>query len=115
MPSYANPFDPNPLPGAPGLHDYYLNSTPDAAFWEYLGRQGLGGVRPVDKFAQSQQNRTYNQYQAYIADDPNLGFWDYLNRQHPDFSGEYGNQSPSQRGDTSNRFLQPRARFVNAY
>ncbi len=111
--SYANPFA---LPGVGSLHDYYLNTTPDAAFWEYLGRQGLStGNRPVDQYAQRQQGRTYNQYQGYIANEPNLGFWDYLNRQKPNFAGEFMDQSPSQRGDTSGRFLTPRARFVNAY
>lgn len=103
------------IPGVPNLSDFYLNSTPDAAFWEYLQRNGFGGIRPVDRFAQNQQRRTYNQYQAHIANEPNLGFWDYLNRFKPDFGSEYLSQSPSQRGDVSARFLTPRARFVNAY
>lgn len=110
MNSYANPFDPG------SLHDYYLNSTPDAAFWEYLGGRGLTGLgNGVSRFAQGQQGRVYNKYQAHIANEPNLGFWDYLNREQPDLQADYQSLSPNQRGDSSNRFLQPRARFVNAY
>lgn len=111
---YANPFS---LPGTvpQELHDYYLNSTPDAAFYEYLGRNGYNGTRPADNFARGRQSQTYNQYQAHIANEPNLGFWDYLNRNQPDFNADFMNQSPTQRGDTTGRTLTPRARFVNAY
>jgi hypothetical protein len=110
---YANPFDPGSMPG---LHDFYLNSTPEAAFWDYLNRSGYGGQgRAVDKYAQGQQSRVYNQYSAKIANEPNLGFWDYLNREQPNFQADFMSQSPSQRGDTSGRSLTPRARFVNAY
>lgn len=112
MENYANPF----LPGSQGLREYYLNATPDAAFWDYLGRKNLSGTgNAASRFAQGQQSRTYNKYQARIADEPNLGFWDYLNREQPDFNADFMAQSPSQRGDTSGRSLTPRARFVNAY
>lgn len=114
MGPYANPFD-QMLPGVGDLSNYYLNTTPDAAFARYLHDKGLTGTRPVDDFARRAQSRTYNQYQAHIADEPNLGFWDYLKRLQPDFQADFGNQSPSQRGDSSGRFLTPRARFVNAY
>ena len=119
MGPYANPFTTNTPPaGVPPeeLTDFYLNSTPDAAFWEYLRRAGLSGSgRSVDTYAQRQQDRTYNRYQAAIAQEPNLGFWDYLQRERPDYNAEFMSQSPTQRGDTSYRFLTPRARFVNAY
>jgi hypothetical protein len=112
MDTYALPQP--QIPG--GLRRFYLNSTPDAAFWEYLRQIGLSqGTRPVDQYAQRQQNRVYNQYQAHIANEPNLGFFDYLERERPRLEQDFWNQSPSQRGDTSNRFLVPRARFVNAY
>jgi hypothetical protein len=120
MPTYVNPFAAQTagatLPGAGNLTDYYLNSTPDAAFWEYLNRKGLSGQgNNVSKYAQGQQNRVYNQFEAHIANDPDLGFWDYLQQQQPDLQGDYMSQAPSQRGDTSGKFLTPRARFVNAY
>jgi hypothetical protein len=118
MDPYANPFDTNQtlLPGVGDLSDFYLNTTPDAAFARYLRDKNLAGTgNAVSKFAQGQQNRTYNQYQAHIADEPNLGFWDYLKRVQPDFQADFMNMSPSQRGDQSGKFLTPRARFVNAY
>lgn len=108
---------PLPAPQVPGgLSRFYLNSTPDAAFWEYLRQSGLqGSGRAVDKYAQGQQSRVYNRYQAHIANEPNLGFFDYLERERPNLEQEFWDQSPQQRGDTSNRFLTPKARFVNAY
>lgn len=118
MGPYANPFATQQvtLPGVDDLSDYYLNTTPDAAFAEYLKRNNLHGTgNAVSKFAQGQQNRTYNQYQAHIANEPDLGFWDYLKRVQPDYNADFMNMSPSQRGDTSSRYLVPKARFVNAY
>jgi hypothetical protein len=98
------------------FNSYYLNSTPDAAFWNYLGQQGLGsGNRPVDTYARNQQSRIYSQYQAQAGSNPLQGFYDYLQQNKPDLQGQFMDQSPDQRGDTSNRFLTPRARFVNAY
>lgn len=106
---------PYAIPGATDFNNYYLNSTPDAAFYAYLQQQGLSGNRPVDTYARQQQGRVYNQYQSQAGANPLQGFYDYLQANKPNLPGEFNDLSPTQRGDTSDRFLTPRARFVNAY
>jgi hypothetical protein len=95
--------------------DWYLNNVPEAGWIRYLQGLGLFGTRPQDRYAQNQYGRTYGRYQAEAARDPNLGFYDWLKTSGLDFTGEYGMQSPEQRGDFSSRSLAPRARFMRAY
>lgn len=115
MAGYANPFDQAPNPGGLIDENFYLNDNPDAAFMKYLQGLGYGGSgagNPAARYAQTQQNRVYNNYQAEAASDPNMGFWDYLNKNKVDLSGDYMNQSPEQRGDYSSRIMTPRARWT---
>lgn len=110
----STPSSSSPLPGLGGqdLSNYYLNSTPEAGFYNYLGAQGLGGTDTTSKYAGNQYNRSYNLYQAQAADNPMQGFWDFLQQNKPDFRTEFQMQSPGQRGDFSSRFLTPRGRWV---
>lgn len=96
----------------PGLGNYYLNQLPEAGFWQYLSQLGLTGNDPTARYAQQQQQRTYGQYQAQAAQNPTLGFYDYLSSQKPNFSEDYGAQSPTQRFDFTSQTLAPRARWT---
>lgn len=97
---------------APMDEKYYLNANPDAAFFHYLAGRGYNLLTPGGKYAQNQQQRTYNEYQSEAAKDPNLGFYDWLMQRQPDYAGEYMSQSPEARGDFSSRIYTPRARWV---
>lgn len=95
--------------------DWYLNNVPEAGWIRYLQGRGMYGLDPISKFSQGQYGRTYGQYQSAAAQNPNLGFYDWVKGANLDFAGQYGSQSPEQRGDFSDRTLGPRARFMRAY
>lgn len=95
--------------------DWYLNNVPEAGWIKYLQGQGLFGLNPVSKFAQGQYGRAYGQYTSAASANPNLGFYDWIKGSGMDLSGDFANQSPTDRGDFSNRSLAPRARFMRAY
>lgn len=105
---YANPF------GAPDpeFNRFYFNDNPTAAWWDYIMRFNLGGTNNPSRYAQSQQNRYYNMFQAEAPNNPSEGFYDWLNRKSPGLQGEYFTQSPNQRGDFTLGNYQPRARWV---
>jgi hypothetical protein len=94
---------------------WYLNTTPEAGWVQYLQNQGLYGVDPAGKYARNQYGKAYGAYQAAATQNPNLGFYDWINQANLDLRGEYANQSPTDRGDFSDRILTPRARFMRAY
>jgi hypothetical protein len=114
---YANPFGTDPPPGynPDQWKAWYLNTTPEAGWVQYLQDQGLYGVDPAGKYARNQYNKVYGGYGAQAATNPNLGFYDYLLGSGLDLRGEYANQSPTDRGDFSDRILTPRVRFMRAY
>jgi hypothetical protein len=109
MPGYAGPI------GGPEWTNWYLNNEPNAGWVQYLQNQGLYGFDPISRYARNQQSRVYGGYQAAASQDPNLGFYDWLNASGPDLRGEYGNVSPTDRGDFSDRTSTTRARFMRAY
>lgn len=114
MPGYANPASGGPLSG-PDWTDWYLNNEPNAGWVQYLQGLGLYGFDPASRYARNQQARTYGSYQAAASQDPNLGFYDWLKGSGMDLRGEFGNLSPTDRGDFSDRNQNARARFMRAY
>lgn len=98
-------------PGMGNFENFYLNNDPTAGWWNYLTGLGLGGLRPLDRFAQQNQSRYYGQYQAQAAQNPNEGFYNYLLRTQPNVENDYMSQSPNQRFDFSSRTYTPRVRF----
>jgi hypothetical protein len=116
MPAYANPFEGvQPGPDEPGWQNWFLNYNPEAGFTRYLQDKNLYGLDPVSRFAGSQYGRTYGRYQSQAAENPNLGFWDWIKAANLDLAGEYKDQSPTARGDFSDRTVSNRARFMRAY
>lgn len=109
MAGYAGPI------GGPEWTDWYLNNEPNAGWVQYLQNMGLYGMDPTSRYARNQYSRVYGGYQTAASQDPNMGFYDYLKGNPFDLRGEFGNASPTDRGDFSDRTSTTRARFMRAY
>lgn len=90
----------------------YYNQVPEAGYWNLLGQHNLLGVNNASRWAQQQFNRYWNMYQADAGRNLNEGFYDYYLRKGLDPNADYTQMDPTMRGDTSSRFLVPRARFA---
>lgn len=121
MPGYAPPL--GGLGSGLGTLDTFgrdfLESNPQAAYFDYMAELGLTGTDPMSQFAQGRYNDYYQMYTGNLArnagqrfreGDPNQFWTGFMRNLNP--QNEFKLQAPQQRGIRSSET--PRLRWLTS-